>query len=588
MILQSLVECYETLEKQGKVPRFGWCFSKVSYAINIDIDGEIKGIICCKTENNIPKNMIVPEQQSTTSGTVPFFLCDTSKYILGINKKDDEKSKKECRKKFNSSKELHLNLLKNIDNDVAKAICNFYNKWNPEDARNNKIIDEYFDEIADGERLVFHVMTKYAQDDREIQNVWDEYLSQEDGVDGICLVTGKHGKIAKVHKKIKGVKGAKSSGAALVSFNVESFESHWKEQGYNAPVSRDAEFAYTTALNYLLSKQEHKMQVGDMTLVFWSESNQKECQDLFRFSINPSEDEDFDLVKIFNDVKQQKDININGIKIDLKQKFYILCLSPNVGRISIQSFYQNTFKDILLNLVCHQQRLEIIKPKYAKKDTLKTQDLIGATVNKKLKDPFKKVSYTATSLYEAIILGKNYPEKLYTDVLERIRAETGNVDYIRAAIIKAFLMKNKNWEGENFMSLNENCKEVSYLLGRLFSVLESIQLESMNKEYNANDVTTIKDRFFNSACTTPNLMFPKLLSLSNYHLKKLNRDKKGKAIYYNQILLSIMNNIDIDDGFPMTLSLEDKGKFILGYYHQTQKRFESKKENNETEKVEEL
>lgn len=89
------------------------------------------------------------------------------------------------------------------------------------------------------------------------------------------------------------------------------------------------------------------------------------------------------------------------------------------------------------------------------------------------------------------------------------------MSYVKAAIIKAYLLKNcgTKWEGKIQMAVNENCNDISYVLGRLFSVLENIQ-QSANPGINS----TIKDRYFNSACATPAAVFPVLWKLANAHL----------------------------------------------------------------------
>ena len=120
------------------------------------------------------------------------------------------------------------------------------------------------------------------------------------------------------------------------------------------------------------------------------------------------------------------------------------------------------------------------------------------------------------------------------------------------------------------MALNEESKDTAYLLGRLFSVLEAIQTDA-NPGINA----TIRERYFNSASAAPASVFPILIKLKNSHMKKLERDKMGSKIYYEQLLTKIMGNLD---AFPNRLSLEEQGKFILGYYHQTQKKYEKREE----------
>lgn len=122
------------------------------------------------------------------------------------------------------------------------------------------------------------------------------------------------------------------------------------------------------------------------------------------------------------------------------------------------------------------------------------------------------------------------------------------------------------------MKLNEETDCAAYLLGRLFAVLEEIQ-EAASPGVN----TTVKDKYFNSACATPASVFPILLKLSNAHMRTLKRDKRGWAITLEKKLEAILDKVR--NSFPSALTLEEQGIFILGYYHQHQKRFETNKED---------
>ncbi len=66
-------------------------------------------------------------------------------------------------------------------------------------------------------------------------------------------------------------------------------------------------------------------------------------------------------------------------------------------------------------------------------------------------------------------------------------------------------------------------------------------------------------------------MFPILLKLSNSHLKKL---EGGKAVYWSKQIGELIDLLGMD--FPPHQTLQEQGAFILGYYHQTQKRYEKK------------
>ena len=575
MILQALVKYYEDLEKQGKLPKQGWCQAKVSYGINLSTDGNIKNIIWLKDEIQAGKKQIwtsktmsVPAMLTRSSGIAANFLCDNSKYLLGIDKSGTGKRIVEC---FEAAKKKHLKLLGNASGEMAQAICAFFRNWNPEEAKKNIVVLENWEEITDGGNLIFCMNEGYAQDDDEIQKIWDAEKEQtETDAEGICLVTGEKTEISRIHRNIKGVPGAQSSGAALVSFNAPSFESYGKEQSYNAPVGKYAEFAYTSALNYLLAQRKYTFPLGDSMIVYWAEEAKLEYQDVLLALLNPVKDNQNEVHAFFEKLRKDEQIMINDMELNPSQKFYILCLAPNAARLSVRFFYQSSFGNITKNLACHYERMQMIKPKWEEREYLGIEDMLKETVNMNSRDK-KPISNMAAMVFSAILQNSRYPASLYTDALIRIRAEQGCVTWGRASIVKAFLMKNhKNTEGEICMGLNEESNDVAYVLGRLFSVLESIQTDA-----NPGIKSTIRDRYFNSACATPASVFPVLFKLKNSHIKKLEREKESAKVYYEKLLTQIVGKLEM---YPKRLSLEEQGRFILGYYHQMQKKYEKREE----------
>lgn len=575
MILQALVKQYENLEKQGKVSGLGWCQAKVSYALDLSKNGEILGVTSRKIEEMrgkktvwVPASLIVPEMVTRSSGVAANFLCDNSKYMLGIDVQGTNQRVVGC---FKATREKHQSVLKNAQGEIARAILAYFEKWDPKKAEQNPIIQENWEKLTEGGNLIFSVEGQEAQEDEEIRTCWEQYREQDDGErKGLCLVTGRKTEISRIHKVIKGVPGAQSSGAALVSFNAPAFESYGKEQSYNAPVGKYAEFAYTTALNYLLTQRDYTFSLGDAMVVYWAESGKEEYQKCFFDIMRPTKDNQKKLKDIFDSLKEDTKVYLENAEMDPEQKFYILALAPNAARLSVRFFYMNSFGKILQNIAEHYERLSIVKPAWAEQDYLGIRDMLNETVNQKSKDK-TPISNMSSLVLQAILSGSRYPASLYTDTLIRIRAENGKITWGRAAIIKAYLNRNYGWKkGERFMGLNEECTDTAYVLGRLFSLLEAIQ-----KEANPSITTTIRDRYFNSACATPASVFPVLIKLKNSHIKKLERDKGGAKIYYEKQLTDIMGRLK---EFPKWLSLEQQGQFALGYYHQQQKRYEKGEE----------
>lgn len=575
MILQALVKQYENLERQGKVSGPGWCQAKVSYELDLSKNGDVLGVTSRKIEEMrgkktvwAPASLIVPEMVTRSSGVSANFLCDNSKYMLGIDVQGTNQRVIDC---FQATREKHRSVLKNAQGEIARAILAYFEKWDPQKAEQHPVIRENWEKLTEGGNLIFSVEGQEAQEDEEIRTCWEQYREQDDGErKGLCLVTGRKTEISRIHKVIKGVPGAQSSGAALVSFNAPAFESYGKEQSYNAPVGKYAEFAYTTALNYLLTQRDYTFSLGDAMVVYWAESGKEEYQKCFFDILRPTKDNQKKLKDIFDSLKEDTKVYLENAEMDPEQKFYILALAPNAARLSVRFFYMNSFGKILQNIAEHYGRLSIVKPAWAEQDYLGIRDMLNETVNQKSKDK-TPISNMSSLVLQAILSGSRYPASLYTDTLIRIRAENGKITWGRAAIIKAYLNRNYGWKkGERFMGLKEECTDTAYVLGRLFSLLEAIQ-----KEANPSITTTIRDRYFNSACATPASVFPVLIKLKNSHIKKLERDKGGAKIYYEKQLTDIMGRLE---EFPKRLSLEQQGQFTLGYYHQQQKRYEKGEE----------
>lgn len=575
MILQALVDYYEALLESGKVAGQGWCQAKTSFALNLNSDGSLKGVITLKQEVErgkkkvwVPSYRMVPQMVTRSSGVSANFLCDNSKYILGMDAEGSGKRTQEC---FEAAREKHLKILESTDSELARAIKSFFQTWNPKEAKENDTVKEIWEEITDGSNLIFTMNSHEAQEDEEIRKAWQEYLEQGNNEKReICLVTGKRDEIARIHSTIKGVQGAQSSGAALVSFNAPSFESYGKEQSYNAPVGKYAVFAYTTALNYLLAQRDYVFQFGDTTVVFWAENGEEVYQDIFEWSLEPQKDNQ-DIIKgVFQNLKEQRAIDIDGIELDENQKFYILGLAPNAARLSVRFFYENSFGHILKNIEKHYSRMNIVKPSWEEREYLGVGGMLYETSNLKAKDK-KPVSNLPGAVLKAILANTRYPANLYSSAMIRIRAEQGRITWGRAAIIKAYLIQNYQLKKEDtFVGLNEETNDVAYVLGRTFAVLEKIQ-----KEANPNVNTTIRDRYFNAACANPASVFPILLKLKNSHIRKIERQTEGKKMSFEKKLAELMGKVS---EFPKRLTLEEQGIFNLGYYHQVQKIYEKREE----------
>ena len=581
MILQALTEYYRVLEREGRISAPGWGRVKVSFALCLDASGALEQVVPLHTEQAVgkkvvlaPQSIVLPAQVKRTAGVAANFLCDNSSYLLGIDGKGKPQRTQEC---FAACKALHEELLNGAGTPAALAVLAFFRGWDPEKAREDPVLADYLDEILAGGNLVFRTADGFVHNDPAVRRAWDlHYNSVSDGETlGFCLVTGEYGPVEAVHPSIKNVSGAQSSGAALVSFNAPAFCSHGREQSFNAPTGKYAAFAYTSALNHLLSDRGSVFRIGDATVVCWAKNARPAYTALFGgafFGDVPAAYTEADIRGKVEALCSGQSVSFEQERLDPGMDFYVLGLSPNSARLSVRFFLHDSFGRFLANIREHYKRLEIVRPAYDKFETLPLWKLLSETVNQNTKDKSPSPDL-AGELLRSILDGSRYPATLLNGVTLRIRAER-EITRGRAAILKAYYLKNPHTDVPKevlTVSLNPESANIPYNLGRLFSVLEAIQ-ESANPGINA----TIKGKYFNSAASTPAVVFPILVNLSQKHLKKLRSSNPGLAVFYEKQLAGLL--AAFGESYPNRMSLPQQGSFQLGYYHQTQARYQSKEE----------
>ena len=585
MILQALTQYYEDLLRLGKINRPGWSKQKVSYSLLLSEEGELLQLLHLQQEvqrgNKTilgPQEMWVPSPVKRSSGIRPNFLCDTSSYLLGVDGKGKADRSIDC---FAASKALHLQLLKEVDSPVARAIVRFFEHWDPSQAASHPALQEDWEELLKGGNLTFSLDKLFAALDPAIADAWTRHYedSSADAEPIRCLVTGQTGTLARLHPSIKGVAGAQSSGASLVSFNAPAFCSFEHEQGANAPVSDYAAFAYTTALNTLLADRNRVSRVGDTTILCWAAGGESAYQDCFLMSIFNDSYTENDILNTLHHLSKGESIQWDDTRLSPDTRFYVLGLAPNAARLSVRFFWQNSFGALARNLERHYQRLEIIRPSFDKFPTLSIWRLVLETVRKappggRAPEPHPRL---AGDLLLAVLNDTLYPATLLNGVELRIRAER-SVSRGQAAILKAYYTKYlEQFQPDSPMKealtveLNEQTNYLPYLLGRLFAVLEGLQ-QSANPGIN----TTIKDRYFNSASATPAIVFPQLINLAQKHLNKLDG---GLAVYYDKQITELSSRIT--QTLPTRMSLAEQSAFQLGYYHEAQRRYTAKAKKEE-------
>jgi CRISPR-associated protein Csd1 len=308
-------------------------------------------------------------------------------------------------------------------------------------------------------------------------------------------------------------------------------------------------------------------------MVFWVQAIQREevyAQFIAQLLEGRGETEEEKLLKVINTIAKGESCEFLDTELLPETKSYVLGLSPNEGRISVRFFYESSFGELLSHINAHYERLSIESPRYETKQFPSIQDILYETVNKNAKNKSAQPILVG-ALMQSVLQDTLYPAALYSHVMLRIHAERA-INRNRAAILKAYLLKNhpEKREAIKTMNLNEETEYLPYVLGRMFAVLEDIQSAAIGKE-------TLRERYFNAASSTPAVVFPQLIKLSNSHMRVLARENKGLQIVKEKELEKLFGKVH--SNFPTNLSLEDQGIFMIGYYHQVQARYQKKKED---------
>ncbi len=575
MIIQSLIALYDRLKKNPEIQLsgFGYAIQKISFAIVLDLDGHVVQIKDLRIDDGgklRAETMLLPSIERSGSGFSPQFMWDNTQYVFGAVLWDEndvaksEKQKERAVAAFKEFKSYHVKRLSETYSRESQAVLNFLKLWKPEYAQK---LDNWKD-IA-GTNLVFMIdgQRKYVHELMDIKRMWTHILSEtEEPKKGQCLLTGKKMSLARLHPMIKNVDGAQAKGAAIASFNKNAFCSYGKEQSYNAPLNINDAFKYTAALNHILRRDlsnRQRIKVGDTTVVFWTE--RESCFESYLGCIfDPHDDvDDSEQLRLFLDAARKgmcPDIpNFNGDVL-----FYILGLAPNNSRLAVRFWYVSTVNVVINRIGKHFDHLQM--------ERSRDKDPLNPGIWHLLKETARETKNISPLLggllMRSILEGTHYPANLFNGVLNRIRADQ-KITYLRAVICKAVLVRNYKMEVP--MSLDIEKKDIAYLLGRLFAVLEKAQEDALGGHINS----TIKDRFYGSASSIPESIFPRLLKLSQHHISK---SKYGYVS--DKRIAEIMEDIKV---FPKHMDMKDQGLFAIAYYQQRNAFYRKNKNENEKE-----
>jgi len=600
MILQALAESYQRFVKdpEYEVAVRGFSFQKISFAVVLEEDGrlfEIQDIRVSLERKKIPKRMrVLGMNKPTGSALSPCFLWDNTAYLLGLAK--EEGKKKRALEAFRETKRRYKEVEEEIGDKGFSAVCRFLENWLPDQVEKSYLNEDLWDTFGifqirgttaylhESPRIIEWWLARTEGDEEKMKKWWETAPSDGPDPKGWCLISGVYGPLARLHEpKVKGVLGQQPTGAVLAGSNQDAFDSYGWEQAYNAPATKEAVFAYLTALNTMLDgpkRNRHRLVMGNTTILFWTE-RPTVTEDIFaRFAVRGAwvleEDvQDEVLLKkiqaFFRALSLGREAYGDLDEDPERTRYFIFGLSaPTPARIAVRFFHQSTLDDLLTKLRQHFMDLkldsELSEGRKGWQDEYPSiRQILDETCPRRDGKPDRDAgpSQLEGPLLEAVITGKRYPEALYHAVIRRLRTE--KVNFMKACIIKAYLIRNQRKEVS--MCLDEKGKEPAYRLGRLFAALEKTQMDALG---NLN--ATIRDRFYGSASATPRAVFPRLLRTYQYHLSKL---EGGRKVNREKLVQEILDPLT---DFPAHLNLAEQGLFALGYYHQMRSFFMKKDE----------
>lgn len=585
--LASLVRAYQRMEARGEAPPYGFSSEKIGYLIPLNEDGSVAGapidLRGGEGKKREPHMMRVPQPVKRTSGAAANTFWDKSAYVLGVTALEGKSTVKE----HAAFRTRHLDLLAAETDPGLTALRRFVEAWTPEQFAERGWPEEMKDQnivfALESERRGPGGSTVCIHDRPAAKALWARLATTDERKTSACLVTGEAGPIARLHPAIKGVWNAQSSGASLVSFNLDAFTSYGHEQGENAPVSEAAAFAYVSALNrYLEKDSHHRIQIGDASTVFWADASNAEAavfaEDWFAEIMGASAevDETAEATKVGAMLEKiRQGLPITELTPDLPEgvRFFVLGLAPNAARVSVRFFIADDFGAIGRRYLEHLERLRIAPPP---KETLPSMwRLLVETAT--LRKSENIAPNLAGEWLRAILSGSPYPLTLMSSVITRLRADH-DVNAHRVAILKSVLVRNLEWEVP--VSLDPTNRDPGYLLGRLFAAYEYAQTQAL-PGLNA----TIRDKYYGTASASPRAVFPLLQRTATHHLAKLRKEKPGLATTLDRRIGEIFELAEATRLFVPTLPAAHQALFAIGYYHQKNDFYRPRPKPEETQSV---
>ena len=569
-VLEALARHYDRLHARGEAPPYGFSRERIGFCLVLSDAGDAVAVSPVPERSAAapgPAVCEVPQAVRRTSRPAANFLWDKTAYVLGA--KRDPVTREACpaHREHRAFREFHETLLSGADDDGLRALLRFLRAWDPGDYGALPHAEALL-----GSNVIFRLEGEqdWLHERPEARSVWAGHLARARTPQGVCLVTGARAPIALVHPAVKGVRGTHAAGAALVTFNLDTFESYGKTQGANAPISIHAAFAYASALNALLAfDSPRRIRIGEMTVVFWAETTADEhvASEAERLLSGAMAEPPADahapsaVARTLEAIARGEPLAHATPELQAGTRLHVLGLAANVGRLSVRLWHVDTLGALARRIVEHWDDVRIEPAPW--RSAPPARRLLYESAPQRNAERIAPA--LGPALLRAILGGGRYPRTLLAAVIARVRAGRA-VTGAQAAICRACLARDHRlgFEREDApMSLDRDEPHPAYRLGRLFAVYERVQRAALGT-VNAS----IRDRYFGAASSTPATVFPLLARKCAHHLATLHRAERRRRLahWYEREIDTILDGVGT--AFPRSLRLADQGRFALGYHHQ--------------------
>lgn len=507
-----------------------------------------------KTVTQARKHLVPKTPVNRNSGAHPLLAFDDAKYLFGPGPWTKDTQERDHREKHEAFVALLGEAAQTTGDEALRACVKFYQMPSEVDKARAAL-----DAKVTGSILLSVSPDGPVVDRQAVREFWRVHFEKksltrnEKGGTGMCLVSGRVGPIAPTHDLIKGATalGGQPSGVALMSFDKEAFRSYGWDKNANSPVSPERARAYVLALNDLLGGMGKSRVVHNgVGFLYWTRK--------------PVTDDPMTILERAdpNEVKRVLELRTGGLAMNEPNDFYLLAVSGNGGRLLVRSWLHDSLEGVLRNVGKWFADLRIMNVFTG--EAAEAPPLWQVLKSLARDEP---PADREVQLIRRAISGTPLGRTILAGALSRLRVATGNDRFspVRAGLVRLAVNDQARAKGETMLgeNLDREFDHEAYLCGRLLAIYDSLQWAAHEEEVGVS----VADRYFSLASTYPKVAFPRVNDLGLKHLRKLRRDNRGAAVAIEREIQSILTRLP-EPKFPGRLSLEDQGRFAIGFHHQ--------------------